>query len=265
MKILWQNISTREIPGVPDAGDMWSALESHVNDLKSAETVVRFEFLTSASYFVASRYMEMLNNVRILDGLIKNEGGHQAAIIGCFNDPGLWEARESLSIPVVGVGEAAMLAACMLGRNFGVVTVRRKLIPIIEDNVRRYGLESRLAGREPIRSCEIDEKLYPAMLADPASIAVPAFEQQAKALASDGAEVVVVGCASLGPALSMAGYNLVSGTRVPVVNGTAVAVKVAEALASLNEILGLTTSKALKYQRLPDAIFDGMRKSLGFD
>ena len=264
MKLLWQNISTREIPGVPDAEEMWKALESHVSGLTFEENEFDFNFLPSASYFVASKYMELLNDAYILDGLIKREAGHDAAIIGCFNDPGLQEARECLSIPVIGVGESGMLLASMLGRNFGVVTVRKKLIPLLEDNVKRYGLESRLMRRDPIRSCELDEKLYPAMLADPAKFAVPPFEKEAKKMMEDGAEVIVVGCASLGPALSLAGYNKVEGSRVPVLNATAAAVKFAEAAAYLNRKLGLTTSKALKYQSLPKPIFDGIRTSLGF-
>jgi len=264
MNILWQNISTREIPGVEGADEMWEALNRHINGLAFPGTLFDFAFLPSASYFVASKYMELLNNVYILDSLIGNEEGHDAAIIGCFNDPGLQEARESLGIPVIGVGEAGMLLACMLGRNFGVVTVRKKLIPVVEENVRRYGLESRLIRNSPIRSCELDERLYPAMFADPAGIAVPPFAEQARKMVEDGAEVVVVGCASLGPALSLGGYGMVEGTRVPVINATAAAVKFAEAAASLKTQLGLSTSKALKYQSLPRPIFDGIRQSLGF-
>jgi Asp/Glu/hydantoin racemase len=265
MKILWQNISTREIPGVPDAEGMWKALGEHIAALSFSGTSVDFNFLPKASYFVASKYMELLNNVYILDGLIKSEEGHDAAIIGCFNDPGLQEARESLAIPVIGVGEAGMLLACMLGRNFGVVTVRKKLIPVVEENVKRYGLESRLIRHAPVRSCELDEKLYPAMFSDPLNIAVPPFEEQARKMAEDGAEVVVVGCASLGPALSLAGYNKVEGTRVPVINATAAAVKFAEAAGYLRSKLGVSTSKALKYQSLPRPIFDGIRNSLRTD
>ena len=265
MKILWQNISTEDIPGVPDARKMWDALNNHINSLKFPDTGCDFAYLQKSSYFVASKYMELLNNVYLLDELIKREGsGYDAAIIGCFNDPGLWEARESLSIPVVGVGEAAMTLACMLGRSFGVVTVRKKLIPVVEENVVRYGLESRLIRGTPIRSCELDEKLYPSMFSEPARIAVPPFEAEARRLVEDGAEVVVVGCASLGPALSLAGYTLVEGTRVPVINGTAAAIKFAEALGYLKNSFGLSTSKALKYQRLPKAIIDTIRNSLDF-
>lgn len=265
MKILWQNISTRDIPGVPEAEGMWDALDGHINSLKWPDTTVDFAYLPKSAYFVASKYMELLNNVYILDELIRREAhGYDAAVIGCFNDPGLWEARESLRIPVIGVGEAAMMIACMLGRNFGVVTVRKKLIPIVEENIRRYGLEARLVRKDPIRSCELDEKLYPAMFLEPEKIAIPPFEAQAKLLAADGAEVVVVGCASLGPALSLAGYNMVRGTRVPVINGPAVAIKMSESLGFLGKALGVSTSKALKYQKLPQAIVDGIRQGLGF-
>jgi allantoin racemase len=265
MKILWQNISTKDIPGIPDADIMWNAMSEHIINMSFSETTIEFGYLSSASYFVASKYMELLNNVQILDELIRSEAkGYDAAIIGCFNDPGLWEARESLSVPVIGVGEAAMMLAGMLGRNFGIVTVRKKLIPVIEDNILRYGLESRTIHKSPIRSCELDEKRYPAMFSNPAEVAIPPFEKQALALVEDGAEVVVAGCASLGPALSRAGYNKVAGTRIPVINATAVAVKFAETLGYLNRGFGISTSKALKYQSLPKSIVDGIRKSLGF-
>jgi allantoin racemase len=266
MNILFQNISTEMIPGIPDAEKMWHGIGNHIRSLTMPDTVVDFSYLSQASYFVASKYMEMLNSVYILDSLIRKVGTgyYDAAVIGCFNDPGLWEARESLDIPVIGVGESSMHIACMLGRNFGVVTVRKKLIPVVEDNIRRYGLESRLIRQNPIRSCELDEKLYPAMFSDPANVAVPPFEVEAKKLVDDGAEVVVVGCASLGPALSLAGYRMVSGTRVPVIDATAVAVKVAEVLGQIRKTLGISTSKALKYQSLPKPVVDGIRSSLGF-
>lgn len=264
MKILWQNISTFDIPGVSDAQTMWGALENHIRGLLFSDTAVDFSYLSKASYFVASKYMELLNNVYVLDALVARESdGYDAAIIGCFNDPGLWEARESLGIPVIGVGESAMMAACMLGRNFGVVTVRKKLIPMVEDNVRRYGLESRLAPGSPIRSCELDEKYYPGMFTNPAEKAIPLFEAEAQRLVDDGAEVVIAGCASLGPALSMAGYRKVAGTRVPVISGADVAVKIAEGLGHLRKSSELSTSKALKYQKLPQSIFDMIRDGMG--
>jgi hypothetical protein len=57
---------------------------------------------------------------------------------------------------------------------------------------------------------------------------------------------------------------MVRGTRVPVINGPAVAIKMAESLGFLGKALGVSTSKALKYQKLPQAIVDGIRQGLGF-
>jgi hypothetical protein len=51
---------------------------------------------------------------------------------------------------------------------------------------------------------------------------------------------------------------------VPVINGPAVAIKMAESLGFLGKALGVSTSKALKYQKLPQAIVDGIRQGLGF-
>jgi len=44
------------------------------------------------------------------------------AILAAYGDPGLFGARELFDIPVVGVSEAAMLTACMVGQRFVIVT-----------------------------------------------------------------------------------------------------------------------------------------------
>ena len=49
-------------------------------------------------------------------------GGADGHVIACFGDPGLDAARELATGPVVGIAEAAMHAAALLGRGFSVVT-----------------------------------------------------------------------------------------------------------------------------------------------
>src|SRR3989337_451800 len=39
--------------------------------------------------------------------------GHDAVVLACFSDPGLEAARESVSIPVVGIGETSLHVAAM--------------------------------------------------------------------------------------------------------------------------------------------------------
>src|SRR5579871_2788540 len=45
-----------------------------------------------------------------------------AYLVACFGDPGVDAARELTDAPVVGIGEAAFRAACLVGTRFGVVT-----------------------------------------------------------------------------------------------------------------------------------------------
>ena len=68
-----------------------------------------------------------------------------AAIIAAFGDPGLFGARELFDIPVVGMAEAAMLTACMLGRRFAIVTSRGHSA-LVPGMIEMHGLVQRCAG-----------------------------------------------------------------------------------------------------------------------
>ncbi len=66
--------------------------------------------------YIASRAEAAIGGVVVLELLAEHHAGFDAAIIAAFADPGLGAARELLPIPVVGLAEAGMLTACMLGR-----------------------------------------------------------------------------------------------------------------------------------------------------
>src|SRR3981081_4600362 len=79
--------------------------------------------------------------------------GYEAFVIGHFQEPGLLEIRGALDIPVVGLGEATMLAALSMGRRIGLVTIDPAFIEWHERQVRAYGLEQRVAG---VRAIHMD-------------------------------------------------------------------------------------------------------------
>src|SRR5216684_3474527 len=87
--------------------------------------------------------------------------GYAGAIIGCFGDPGLDAARELVEMPVVGPAEASMLLACTLGHRFSVVPV----LDLAKDRERSITRMIALGRR---------------------------------AVAEDGADVLVLGCMSMG-------------------------------------------------------------------
>jgi allantoin racemase len=159
--------------------------------------------------------------------------GAQAHIIACFGDPGLHAARELAHGPVIGIAEAAFHAAALVATGFSVVTTLSRTCVIAEHLVVQYGFERRCRGIHgtDIAVLELD---------DPASNAharILACAEQA--LQSDRSGAIVLGCAG------MAGLCAALQQRlgVPVIDGVAAAVKLAEALGGL----GLRTSKRGDY------------------
>ena len=56
-----------------------------------------------------------------------------AYLIACFGDPGLDAARELTAAPVIGIGEAAYIAASLVAKRFGVITTLPRSIPALEE------------------------------------------------------------------------------------------------------------------------------------
>ncbi len=159
--------------------------------------------------------------------------GTDAHVIACFGDPGLHAARELARGPVIGIAEAAFHAASLVATGFSVVTTLTRTCVIAEHLVQQYGFERRCRG---IHGTDI------AVLAldDPASQAhdrILACAQQA--LRHDRSAAIVLGCAGMAELCR----SLQDRLGVPVIDGVAAAVVLAEALVRL----GLATSKAGDY------------------
>jgi allantoin racemase len=179
-------------------------------------------------------YDEAFSVPGLLAEIAKGETiGVSAHIIACFDDTGLEAARCASSAPVIGIGEAAFHLASMLGHRFSVITTLSRSIAIIENNLSKYGLASRCAK---VRACEL-----PVLsLDDPMSNAAAKIGAEIElAKQEDRAEVIVLGCAGMAELAA----RLAARHGVPVIDGVASAVKLAEALAAS----GLKTSKVGAY------------------
>lgn len=159
--------------------------------------------------------------------------GVSAHIVACFDDTGLEAARCVSAAPVIGIGEAAYHLASMLGHRFSVVTTLSRSIAAIENNLLKYGLASRCTK---VRACELPVLA----LDDPASDAFARIGAEIeRAKQEDRAEVIVLGCAGMADLAA----RLSEGHGLPVIDGVASAVKLAEAFGAL----GLKTSKIGAY------------------
>jgi allantoin racemase len=179
-------------------------------------------------------YDEAFSVPGLLAEIAKGEAlGVAAHIIACFDDTGLEAARSLALAPVIGIGEAAFHLASMLAHRFGVVTTLSRSIAAIETNLTKYGLAARCAK---VRACEV-----PVLsLDDPASNASAQISAEIeRAKLEDGAEAIVLGCAGMADLAA----RLTEAHGVPVIDGVASAVKLAEAFGTL----GLKTSKIGSY------------------
>jgi allantoin racemase len=168
----------------------------------------------------------------LLSELKERAGEYDAAIIACFDDTGLDAARSFADVPVLGLCESAVATAGFLAQRFTVVTTLERSRVLIDHLVRRYGM----GGRAKVRASDIPVL----QLEDPASGAIGKLRAEIeRALAEDGAEAIVLGCAGM----TDLARELQDIYGVPVVDGVAAAVKQAEALVSL----GLSTSKRGSY------------------
>lgn len=109
-------------------------------------TDLKFATATRGVPYIATRAEATIGGLAALELLAESAPDFDAAIIAAFGDPGLGAARELFNKPVVGLAEAGMLTACMLGRRFAIVSFSGTLEPWYQECVEWHGLTNRLAG-----------------------------------------------------------------------------------------------------------------------
>ena len=183
---------------------------------------------------IEGNYDEAMSLPGMLAEIAKGErDGADAHIIACFDDTGLEAARCLAAAPVIGIGEAAFHMASLIAHRFSVVTTLSRSVAAIEGKLVKYGLDRRCAK---VRAAEVPVLA----LEDPQSDAYRHIAAEiARAKLEDRAEAIVLGCAGMADLAA----RLSAEHGLPVVDGVAAAVKLAEALCGL----GLKTSKVSSY------------------
>jgi Asp/Glu/hydantoin racemase len=199
------------------------------------------------------RYLSALTEFRCADQAIRNaiqaqQQGYDAFVIGHFQEPGLVECRSALDIPVIGLGEVAMLYACTLGRTFGLVTINPVFIPWHRDQIARLSLGQRAIGVRAIDTLVAtymqafgDDRVYRQVKED--------FCQQALPLVELGAEVIIP--AGGLPMLLLARENNFTIGGATVLNGIAVVAAMTEVALKLFRLTGIAASRQGTFAKAP--------------
>src|SRR5215510_5143573 len=182
----------------------------------------------------------------IRNALEAERAGYDAFVIGHFQEPGLLEIRGAVDMPVIGLGEATLLAALSMGRRLGLITIDPVFIDWHERQVTAHGLGERVAG---VRAIRMDLPSFMRAFTDEASyVKVRAnFVEQVRPLVAAGAEVIIP--AGGLPMLLFARERpfIIDGALV--LNGIAVVAKAAEMALALRRLTGAVVSRRSTYAK----------------
>jgi allantoin racemase len=236
VRIFWQSFVDQAT-----SAPYMARLAAYLNEIAAPGTSVHVEGITPADRDFG-RLSEFRCAIQAVDnGLAAQESGFDAYVMGHFQDPGLYELRSALMIPVVGTGEATLLAASQLGRRLGLVTLDSAFEVWHYEQADRYGLSGRavhVTGMgcrpEDFSAAFAGDALARArMLADFAACAQPLVDR--------GADVIIP--AGVLPGLLIASEHGFKIGHAPVVNCAAVALKSAEMWVQLRRLNGTEPSR----------------------
>ena len=214
--------------------DMTNHIRKALESIKRPETELTVTCPDKGPVAIESAYDETLAAFYSMDLVKKaNTENYDAVIIACFADPGLVAMKEISDILVVGIQEASMHVASMLGNKFSILTPMKKRIPSKNNDVWRNKLPYNLASVRELGMTvtETDEK--------PDLAQRRIMEVARQAVEEDGAEVIILGCAG------MVGYaeKAAKELNIVVIDPTSVAFKYAEAMVEA----GIKQSKRALY------------------
>jgi allantoin racemase len=146
----------------------------------------------------------------------------RAFIIACSSDPGLDAARETFDVPVLGIGESALLLARGLGRPYAILTNIDDDEPYMREMAARYRLDRNLVAVKAAGYSVEDFDVGREGVAQ-------GLHEAARRAVADGARALCLGCAA------MAGHSdgLARALNMPVFEGVASAMLLARIYAGL--------------------------------
>ena len=140
-----------------------------------------------------------------------------AIVISAFGNPGLQALRQRVAVPVVGIGEAAMLEAAAGGRRFGIVTTTPALQGAIERAAHQLGLGRQLASIRITPGDSLE------LAGDPLQQEERLAETVQACIEQDGAQAVIIG----GGPLARAADSLKLRFALPVISPVAAGMRLA--------------------------------------
>lgn len=215
MRILLINPNTSE--------SVSNLIEAEARRAASASTHIDVVTAPFGVAYIETRFESLIGAYAAANLAAERAGDYDALVIAAFGDPGLWGIREAVDIPVMGLTEAALMSACMLGNRFSIIAISHRITAWYRECVQANGLAGRLASirclQQPLRDIGTVQADHEALLR---KLCLQAIEE-------DGADVLVLA----GAPLAGLARTIRNDIPVPLVEGVSSAVRHAETLISL--------------------------------
>jgi allantoin racemase len=169
---------------------------------------------------IATRVENVIAGHGLLSLLAEHAGQVDAVVLAVSHDTALEAARQLMPCPVVGMTEAACFMACLVGGRFGLVTFGG--VETYRERIAQHGLAGRCASLVGVEATPQEA------VADREGVQRKVLAGIGRATA-EGADAVILG----GAALAGMAARLQEASPVPLLDGIACAVKLAEALVAL--------------------------------
>ncbi len=208
--------------------EMTASIQKAADEFANGDFEVLCRSIPEAPEFIDSYQDAVISAPGMIKLVKENENEFDAFIIACHCDPNIDTIKELTQKPVVGIGEASMKIASMLGHNFAVISASRHSLPNKEALIRKYHLQDlcvKVKAPEEEKFTGNQDELYLKL----------AYE----AVKYDMAEVIVLGCAG------MSGLDKAIQKKlgIPVLDGVICALIIVSGLVRY----GVSTSKIRRY------------------
>ena len=150
--------------------------------------------------------------------------GFDGIFIDCFGEPGVEAVRELVDIPVVGGFDPAVLTATLISQKFSIITVEKRVVPMLETLARSLGITNNIASISdvgiPVEELQNIERLKEKLV-----------EESLKAIDREGAQAIVLGCTGMLAVAKVVEQILAElGRPAPVIDPTTTAVTFLQSL-----------------------------------
>ncbi|MHB8695355.1 MAG: aspartate/glutamate racemase family protein [Solirubrobacteraceae bacterium] len=229
---------------VDDGAELWQAVQDYVDHLLPPGFSMDLRFLDGPLGDLGNARDRGSHAMALVEDALECERlGYAGVLMGPALDPGVTEARSALEIPVVGPIEAAMALSTFYGRRVGIVTVRRRYIAKLRENITSYGMRDRLIEPHGVTHFELDYDDYVAALRGDAGPLGETYAQAAAEPVAAGADVLLGAHQLLGVAFWRAGYQHADEIGVPYVDCLAAGIAGLVAAVGLQRTVSLRTSR----------------------